>query len=169
MPARTEVLGDGTIGGEESLGITRGFEPLHAPLALTSGLMRVLSTMIEIPVLTMFHPWENLALGGSIALQFVGDDHAWYIGQAFQKFAEELLRGPLISAALDQDIQHVPVLIDRPSENLTLTFDRQQHLVHVPLIAWARAAATQLVGIRLANLVTPFTNGFIAHDHTAFK
>jgi hypothetical protein len=28
-------------------------------------------------VLAMLYPWENLVLGGSIALQFVGDDHAW--------------------------------------------------------------------------------------------
>ena len=74
MPARTEVLRDGPIGGEESLGMTRGFEPLHPPLPLPCGLVRILCTIIEIPVLAMFHPWKNLALGGAVALEFVGDD-----------------------------------------------------------------------------------------------
>ena len=54
MPARTEVLGDGPIGGEESLGMTRGLESLHAPLALPRGLVGVLSAVIEIPVLEMW-------------------------------------------------------------------------------------------------------------------
>jgi hypothetical protein len=30
-------------------------------------------------MLAMFHAWEELALGGSVALEFVGDDHAQYI------------------------------------------------------------------------------------------
>lgn len=34
--------------------------------------MRVLRAIIEIPVLAMFHSWENLALGRSIALELVG-------------------------------------------------------------------------------------------------
>ena len=41
MPTRTEVLGDGTIGGKEPLGLTRRLKPLHAPLALPSGLMGI--------------------------------------------------------------------------------------------------------------------------------
>ena len=56
MPARTEVLGDETIGREKALSVTRRFKPLHASLALTGGLVRVLCTIIEIPMLSMFHP-----------------------------------------------------------------------------------------------------------------
>ena len=48
MPARAEVLRNRTIGGEETLSVARGLKPLHAPLALTSGLVRVLCTIIEI-------------------------------------------------------------------------------------------------------------------------
>jgi hypothetical protein len=38
----------------------------------------VLRTIIEIRVLAMFHFRKDLALGGTIALQFIGDDHPWY-------------------------------------------------------------------------------------------
>ena len=44
----TEVLGDGTIGGEEPLGMSWGLEALHAPLPLACRLMRVLGAAIEI-------------------------------------------------------------------------------------------------------------------------
>jgi hypothetical protein len=55
MPARSEVLPDGTRGREEALGVAGGLKPLHAPLALTRGLMRILCTVVEISVLAMFH------------------------------------------------------------------------------------------------------------------
>ena len=51
MPARTEMLGDGTIGCEETLGVTWGLKPLHVALPLAGGLVRVLRTIVEIPVL----------------------------------------------------------------------------------------------------------------------
>jgi hypothetical protein len=33
----------------------------------------------------MLYPWENFALSGSIALEFVGHDHARYISQSLRK------------------------------------------------------------------------------------
>ena len=164
MPARTEVLGDGTIGGEKPLGVAWGLEPLHAPLPLAGGLVRVLCAIIEIPMLAMFHPWENLALGGSVALEFIGDDHARYVRQPFEELAEELLRGLLVPAALHQDIQHVPVLIHCPPQIVMLALDRQKHLIHMPLVAGPGTAATELIGILLAKLAAPLADRLIGHD-----
>ena len=41
MPARAEMLRDETIGREKTLGVTRGLQSLHTPLALTGRLMGV--------------------------------------------------------------------------------------------------------------------------------
>jgi hypothetical protein len=41
MSPRTEVLRDGPVGRKESLRLARGFELLHAPLALPGRLVRV--------------------------------------------------------------------------------------------------------------------------------
>jgi hypothetical protein len=41
MPTEPEVLRDRTIGRKKTLRLTRGLEPLHALLALTGGLVRV--------------------------------------------------------------------------------------------------------------------------------
>jgi hypothetical protein len=51
MPAWTEVLGDGTIGGKELLCLTRRLKPLHTPLALRGRLVGVLCTIIEVAML----------------------------------------------------------------------------------------------------------------------
>jgi hypothetical protein len=79
MPTWTEMLGDGAKSGEEPLSMPRGLKPLHTALSLASGLVRVLRAMIEIPRLPMFHPWQDLALGGAVALEFVSNDHPRYV------------------------------------------------------------------------------------------
>jgi hypothetical protein len=79
MPARAEVLGDGTIGREKSLSVAGGLKPLQVPLPLASGLVGVLGAIVKIAMLPMFHPWEELSLGGSIALEFIGDDDPRYV------------------------------------------------------------------------------------------
>jgi hypothetical protein len=169
MSARAEVLGDGIIGREEPLGVARCFEPLHPSLPLSCGLMGVLRAIIEIAMLTLFYPWEDLPLGRSIALEFVGDDHARYVGQSFKKFTKELLRGFLVPTALDQDIQDVALLIDRSPEIMTLTLDHQKHLVQVSLVTGPRPSPTQLIGISLTKLATPLADGLIGDDHTTFQ
>ena len=68
MSVRTEMLGDSTIGREEPLGVARGLKPLHTPLPLAGGLVRVLGAIVEISMLAMFHSYKNLTLSGSIAL-----------------------------------------------------------------------------------------------------
>jgi len=68
VTTQAEVLHDGTIGREESLGVAGGLKPLHASLSLAGGLVGVFCSIIEIPVLAMFYPGEDFSLGGSIAL-----------------------------------------------------------------------------------------------------
>ena len=55
MPSRAEVLGDGTIGGEEPLRVSSRFEALHAPLPLARRLMGILRTVVEGAVLAVLY------------------------------------------------------------------------------------------------------------------
>jgi hypothetical protein len=71
--------------------------------------MRILRAVIEIAMLPMFHPRQNLSLRGTVVLQGIGDDQAWDRLAPFEELAEELLRGRLISPALDQNIQPLAV------------------------------------------------------------
>ena len=117
----------------------------------------------------MFHPWEQLALGGSVTLELVGDDHARHVHQPFEEFAEELLRRLLVPPFLHQDIQQVSLLIDGPPQIVMFALDRQKHFIEVPLIAGAWTSSTELIGILLTELAAPLANRLIGYDSTAFK
>ena len=80
MSAWTKMSGDKAIGREEALGVAGRLKALQVSLALPGGLVGVLGAIIEIPMLPMFHPWENFTLGGSVALELIGDDDARYVG-----------------------------------------------------------------------------------------
>ena len=76
--------------------------------------MGVLTPVIERAALAMFHAGEHLALGGTVALQLIRDDHTRHRDEALEQRAKALLRGPLITPTLYQDIEDVAVLIHSP-------------------------------------------------------
>ncbi len=169
MPPRSKVLGNGTIGGKEALGVSRCVKPLHPALPLTGGLVRVLGAIIEVPMPAMFHAGQDLPRGRAVARQFVGDDDRRDVPQTLQELPEESLRGNLVSPALHQDVEDIPVLIDGPPQIRALAIDRQKHLIQVPLVTWMRTSAPELIGIRLPKLHTPLADRFIGHDHPTCK
>src|SRR5215510_12647824 len=79
MPSRSKVLGNGAVGRQKTLGMPRGFKPLHAIFPLARWPMRVLTAVIEIPTLTVFHPRQDLPFGRAVALQLIGDDDPWHV------------------------------------------------------------------------------------------
>jgi hypothetical protein len=125
----TEMRRNGTIRGEKTLGMPWRFEPLHAPLPLAGRLVRILRTVVQIPVLTMFHTRHHLLLGRAIAAELISDDDSRDIRQPFQQLAEEFLRGCLVPARLDQNIEDIPFLIHGSPEIVALPVDRQKDLI----------------------------------------
>ena len=66
--------------------------------------MRMLTAVIEITTLTVFHPGQYLALGRAIALQFVCNDDARNVREALEQRAEKLLGRVLVAPALDENV-----------------------------------------------------------------
>jgi hypothetical protein len=166
MPPRAEVLGNGSIGREKTLGMTGRLEPLHTTLTLARGAMRVFAPIVEITALTMFHPWQKLTFGGTIARELIRDDHPWHVLQAFEQLAKELLRGLLVATALHQDIEDVVILIHGTPQIMTLAVDRQKHLIEMPFVPGPGPSAPQLVRIILAKFETPLPDRFMGDIDT---
>ncbi len=66
----------------------------------------------------MLHTWQHLSLGCFIATELVCDYHPWYVLAALEQLAEELLSCTLVAAALNQDVQHVALLVYSPPEGI---------------------------------------------------
>lgn len=86
-----------------------------------------------------------------------------------EELAEELFRGLLVPAPLDQDIEHVPLLVHRPPQIVLFTLDRQTHFVHLPLVTRPGTAVPELIGIRLAKLAAPLADRLMGNGHPAFQ
>jgi len=165
MPARSKVLGNRTIGGKEALRVPGRLEALHTSLSLAGWLMGVLRTVVEGAVLAMFHPREDLPLGRAIALQFIRNDHAWYVLTALEELTEELLGRLLVPPSLHQDIEHLTVLIHRPPQIMPYLVNRDAHFIQVPRITWPGTPATEGMRIGLAKLAASLADGFVRYDH----
>jgi hypothetical protein len=73
----------------------------------------------------MFHARQDLAFRCSIALQFIGDDHAWNVLEPFEKLAKKAFCCVFVPPALDQNIQHVAVLINSSPQRVGFAIDFQ--------------------------------------------
>src|SRR5215471_2993309 len=163
MPSRSKVLGNGAVGRQKTLGMSRRLKPLHAIFSLPCRAMRILTPVIEVAALAVFHPGQDLALRSAVALELISDDDAWHVLQPLEQLAEKLLGRVLIAAALDQNIQHVIVLVHSTPEIMALPADGQEHLVQVPLVPWLGASVLQLIGVVLPKLQTPLADGLMGH------
>jgi hypothetical protein len=54
-----------------------------------------------------------------------------------------------VPPALHKDILHVAILIHGAAEVMLLAFDRENHLIHMPLVATTRVATARFIGIGL--------------------
>src|SRR5215213_1707 len=75
----------------------------------------------------------------------------------------------LVAPALDQDVQHDPVLIHCPPEPVLLPCDLHGNLVEVPCISGTGQPTADLVGNALAELQRPLPYGFVADRDAARK
>ncbi len=73
--------------------------------------MRILRTIVKSFILVVLDTWHDLSLRRAVAFELIGDDFTRHVPQALQQLAEEPLGSSLVASALDEDVQHVAVLI----------------------------------------------------------
>ena len=70
-----------------------------------------------------------------------------------QQLAEEAFGGSPIATRLDEDIDHVTILIHGTPEILTPALDRHEDLIQVPRVAQTTLAALQSTGVMCQNSI----------------
>ena len=127
--------------------------------------MGIFRSIVEPFVLAVRHIRQQLLCCRTIACQLIGDPYPWDVVTALEEFAQALLVSPFVPPALHQDIEQVPLLINRPPELVQFTVHFKKHLVELPCITCLSMAATELVGILLPKLLAPLANRRVRHDN----
>ena len=155
MTSRVKAWREGTIRREETLGVTRRLEPLHAAFALAHRLVGVFGTIVHSAGLPMFHTGPHLAHSRAVALELIRDEHPGHGLAAFQQLTEACLRGLRIPPRLDGDVPQMPIMIRDAPERLACPIARRQHRIAMPRIPGPRPLGAQVMGLRLSNFSHP--------------
>ncbi|EIM24367.1 hypothetical protein MicloDRAFT_00070200 [Microvirga lotononidis] len=110
---------------------------------------------------------HDLSFCGTIAREFVSDHHARCDALLLEQLAQQPLGCFCIAAALDQNIEHNPILVDRSPEPVLSACDADHHLVEVPLVTRCRKTAVDLIGKTLAELQRPLPHRLMADQDAA--
>ena len=97
-------------------------------------------------------------MSDAVAGQLVGDDHPRHILHSLEQPAEELCGGVAVSTGLDQHIEYVAVLVDRPPQVVLTAVDADEDLVEMPLVAGLWASSAQF-GWRMPDRIWRTTAG----------
>ena len=97
-------------------------------------------------------------------MSFVGHNDPRNASQALQQLAEKPLGRGRAAPALDQDVENISLLVDRPPKIVLLAADADEHFVHVPLVARLRPAPIQPVGEDPTKAQAPLADALVADD-----
>lgn len=129
--------------------------------------MRVFGSIVQSCVLSMLYPRQDLTFRRAIANALISDDDTRNVLESLEELAEKSFGSFFVSAALDEDVEHVAILINGSPENVLLSTNGKHDLIHIPLVPTTRATTAQFIGIGLAAFQTPLSNCFIGHDNPA--
>ena len=117
--------------------------------------MRVLRPVVcsQAPIVLSREP--DRAERCRIGSQPVGHNPARRKAVLLKQFHHEFLCGLCIPSALDEEIQHLTLVVDRPPEPVFTAADRNHHFIEVPMIARSRPRTADIRRDRRPELQEP--------------
>ena len=102
--------------------------------------MGKLGSIVRVLIRVMDPVRHYLAMRGSVASEFVGDEPPRRSALLLEKPTKEAGRGCLVPPFLDQDIQDLPILINGPKQIMLLSVDPNKDFIDkLPIAAWTRS------------------------------
>ena len=113
MAVRPKQVVTLAVHAQESLRVAIAAKSAHFPFTSTAVFMGNLGSIVGVAVLAMRHRRHDFAFRRAVAAKLVGRDIQWQLSLSFQKLAKEPPCCFGVLALLNQNIQHVTVLVDR--------------------------------------------------------
>ena len=128
--------------GQKPLSLRSGFEPAHLPLPLPGRLMRDFISVVRVARGDVLHRCHHIPVRGPVASEFVSDQPSGFAPLPFQQLAQESPCGCGVSAALDQDLEHITILVNGTPQVVFLASDLDEDLVKVPSVTQTTSPLT---------------------------
>ncbi len=112
---------------------------------------------------------HQLTMRGSVASKLIGHEPPWRLALLLEKLAQEAGRGFLVSSLLDQDIQHLTILVHRSIQIALLTVDPEKHFIDKPLIATGPRTLSEPIGVNRAKAYAPTPDRLIRYVDPALS
>jgi hypothetical protein len=125
--------------------------------------MRILSSIVEPFMLTMFDPQAHILASCSVGFELVGDQNAGRFGRPLEELSHKPPCGCSVPAALNENVEDEAILIDGAPEPMFPAADRDHNLVQVPFVATRRGLTANAVGIFPTEFLRPAADTFVAH------
>ena len=155
------MIVDGGVDCEEALGRSGRSKALHCPLSSTDTDVRSLDAVVFPFRLVMSSRKANVAEGRAVGSPFIGDDSSRCETMLLQQFTHQLQCRPFVALRLNQDVEHLTVLVDRSPQIQPATADQDVHFVQMPLWMCPWAPASQTSRDRRAELLYPSPDSFV--------
>ncbi len=163
MTPQAKEIPNEAVHRQESLRVSGGFEPPHLSLALAGQLMRDFCSIVLVLLRAVNDGRHHEAVGRRVAAKLVCDQTPWRTALPFQQLTEEAFGRTPIAPGLEEDVDHVAVLVDGPPEILLATLDVHEQFVQVPGVAQASLPAPEDAGVRRTEPPTPLPNRLVGN------
>ncbi len=99
--------------------------------------------------------------GDSVGFQLVRGDALRREALLLQQLSEQSPRRLSAASWLDQEVEHLAFIVDRPPQPVITATDLDNHFVEVPTRTGARTAAAKIARNQSAELKEPASNRFV--------
>ena len=117
----------------------------------------------------VFHRGHDAAASSTVAFQPVRHPLQRRALLPLEQLAKEPLGRVGVAVSLNQDVDHIPILVDGPSQIVPLTPDPNEDLVRVPDIAEWTLTTFELASVTRSDLSTPLPDGLIGDDDATLR
>ena len=112
---------------------------------------------------------HDVVMSDTVAAQLVGHETNRFLSLTVQESPKESQRRSPVSTRLDENVDHVAVLIHRAPEILALTVDRHKDLVQKSRVSESTLSSLQAPRVVRAELPAPLPNCLVRHENATFS
>ena len=131
--------------------------------------MRILGPVVETFVRAVLDVWHDLAPSGRVGAKLIGDHAPGWAALFLQEAGQQAFRRFGVAAALEDFIEHIAILINRPPEPVFLARDRDHDLIQVPDVTAAWRLAPEAANVSRPELQRPSADGLVRDEDAALE